>query len=206
MQLTKNRTTPQNDPHHIKQTLTVEIMPTSMTTSRPQDNFANPTRTMRSAMRGDFCTQATLSLEDTPDNQNHTAQHGFTSIRKQCRPEKQQKRRLLHGGLVHPNVGPTSLGSSVCHHGNSQSPSRNEPSALRLRIEKNTSLQTIRFCVRKTCTYISNKTFPSHLCAPQIKNNNSSLIVATAHRTHKPSLLTRKKEVHTQKSTAFHRN
>ena len=100
MQLTKNRTTPQNDPHHIKQTLTVEIMPTSMTTSRLQDNFENPTNIMRSAMRGDFCTQATLSLEDTPDNQNHTAQHGLTSIRKQCRPEKQQNRRLLHGELV----------------------------------------------------------------------------------------------------------
>ena len=64
---------------------------------------------------------------------------------------------------------------------------------FRLRIEKNTSLLTDRFCVRKTSAPTSNEAFPSHLCAPQIKNHNSSLIVATDHRTHTPSLLTRKK-------------
>ena len=53
----------------------------------------------------------------------------------------------------------------------------------RLRIEKNTSRQTVRFCVRLTCTQISNTAFPSHLCAPQIKNHNSSLTVTTDHRT-----------------------
>ena len=55
---------------------------------------------------------------------------------------------------------------------------------FRLRIEKNTSRQTVRFCVRQTCTHISNTAFPSHLCAPQIKNHNSSLTVTTDHRTH----------------------
>ena len=54
---------------------------------------------------------------------------------------------------------------------------------FRLRIEKNTSRQTVRFCVRQTCTQISNTAFPSHLCAPQIKNHNSSLTVTTDHRT-----------------------
>ena len=75
MHLTKNRTTPQNDPHHIKQTLTVEIMPTSMTTSRPQDCFANPTRTMRSAMRA-TSKHTRHCLENTHDKQKHTSQHG----------------------------------------------------------------------------------------------------------------------------------
>ena len=76
---------------------------------------------------------------------------------------------------------------------------------IRLRIEKNTSRQTVRFCVRQTCTQISNTAFPSHLCAPQSNNHNSSLIVTTDHRTHKPSLLTSKK-VHTLSSTAFYKN
>ena len=52
--------------------------------------------------------------------------------------------------------------------------------------------------LRSEDMYPSNKTFPSHPCAPQIKNHNSSLIVATAHRTHKPSLLTRKKKCTTR--------
>ena len=69
------------------------------------------------------------------------------------------------------------------HHGNSRSPSRNEPSALSTANRENTQRQKIRFCVRQTCTQISNKTFPSHLCAPQIKNHNSSLIVTSDHRT-----------------------
>ena len=98
MQLTKNRTTPQNDPHHITQTLTVEIMPTSMTTSRPQDCFANPTRHhAKCNARRLPNTRNTVSRKHTRQTKTHIPTRIRHPFGRSVAQKNHNNRRLLLG-------------------------------------------------------------------------------------------------------------